>query len=120
MLLLIAIVGPVITIGMVAFAVLFFMRRTHHKRMMPSRTKHDPDTYYAGDELLRVTSAGDSTLRVSICASAEVRERVKQIFPFFRYIGIHAALDDVRLGWWSTLADTTNTIETGHFEGMYW
>lgn len=64
--LLIAIVGPVVIIGMLAFAVLFFMRRTHHKRMMPSRTKHDPDTYYAGDELLRVTSAGDSTLRVSI------------------------------------------------------
>lgn len=64
LLLLVAILGPVITIGMLAFTVLFFMRRTHHKRMMPSRTKHDPDTYYAGDELLRVTSAGDSTLRV--------------------------------------------------------
>lgn len=63
LLLVVAILGPVITIGMLAFTVFFLMRRTHHKRMMPSRTKHNPDTYYAGDELLRVTSAGDSTLR---------------------------------------------------------
>lgn len=72
---------------MLAFTVLFFMRRTHHKRMMPSRTKH-PDTYYAGDELLRVTSAGDSTLRVSrrrkweknmkICYSQNRRKFFKQ------------------------------------------
>lgn len=54
-----------IAIVMIVCAVIYIKRRTGHKRMISSRTKHDPDTYYAGDELLRVTSAGDSTLRVS-------------------------------------------------------
>lgn len=58
--------GAFIAIVMIVSVVLFIRRRTDHKRMMPSRTKHDPDTYYAGDELLRVTSAGDSTLRVCL------------------------------------------------------
>lgn len=39
------------------------MRRTHRKRLLATRNKQDPDTYYASDELLRATSAGDSTLR---------------------------------------------------------
>lgn len=59
-----AVFGALIAIAMVVGVVLYIRRRTDHKRMVPSRTKHDQDTYYAGDELLRVTSAGDSTLRV--------------------------------------------------------
>lgn len=61
-----AMLGAVIAIIMVVCVVVYIRRRTGHKRMVPSRTKHDPDTYFAGDELLRVTSAGDSTLRVSL------------------------------------------------------
>lgn len=57
--------GAIVAVVMVVCVVLYVRRRTDHKRMIPSRTKHDQDTYYAGDELLRVTSAGDSTLRVS-------------------------------------------------------
>lgn len=57
--------GAIIAIIMVVCVVFYVRRRTDHKRMVNSRTKHDQDTYYAGDELLRVTSAGDSTLRVS-------------------------------------------------------
>lgn len=58
-------IAVAIGIMMIICSVVIIRRRTGHKRMVPSRTKHDPDTYYAGDELLRVTSAGDSTLRVS-------------------------------------------------------
>lgn len=30
---------------------------------MATRSKQDPETYYASDDLIRATSAGDSTLR---------------------------------------------------------
>lgn len=62
----IAILVPVIVVIVLAYAVLVLMRRTNEKRLISTRTKHDPDTYYACDELLRATSAGDSTLRVSL------------------------------------------------------
>lgn len=62
-----AMIGAAIVIITLVYFILYIRRRTGHKRMVPSRTKHDPDTYYAGDELLRVTSAGDSTLRVKFC-----------------------------------------------------
>lgn len=42
---------------------LFMMRYRHKKRLIVSRSKQDPETYYASDDLLRATSAGDSTLR---------------------------------------------------------
>lgn len=58
-----AILAPVILLAFLAVIVIFFMRRTHRKRLLASRSKQDPDTYYASDELLRATSAGDSTLR---------------------------------------------------------
>lgn len=64
LLLSIAILGPVLII-VLAIAIIVPMRRTHHKRLLSLRTKQDPESYYAGDELLRATSAGDSTLRVS-------------------------------------------------------
>lgn len=60
-----AMLGAIVALIMITFITIYIRRRTDHKRMVPSRVKHDPDTYYAGDELLRVTSAGDSTLRVS-------------------------------------------------------
>lgn len=59
-----AMLGAITALVMIVFVTIYIRRRTDHKRMVPSRIKHDPDTYYAGDELLRVTSAGDSTLRV--------------------------------------------------------
>lgn len=59
-----AIFGPVLIISALAFVVMFMMRRTHHKRLLATRNKQDPETYYAGDDF-RATSAGDSTLRVN-------------------------------------------------------
>jgi activin receptor type-1 len=59
-----AIFGPVLLFTIVAFITIFFIRRNHRKRLMQSRNKQDPETYYATEDLLRVTSAGDSTLRV--------------------------------------------------------
>lgn len=61
-----AILGPVLALGLLGALVLFLMRRTHRKRLMSARNMADPETYYASDDLLRVTAAGDSTLRVSL------------------------------------------------------
>lgn len=61
-----AIVGPVVMLFVAGAIVWFFMRRSHRKRLMATRSKHDPETYYASDEILRATSAGDSTLRVGL------------------------------------------------------
>lgn len=59
--------GAIAALAMITFVTIYIRRRTDHKRMLPSRIKHAPDTYYAGEEeLLRVTSAGDSTLRVIV------------------------------------------------------
>lgn len=58
-----AMLGAIITIVMVVSVILYVRRRTDHK-LMVQRTQRDPVTYY--DESLRVTSAGDSTLRVSL------------------------------------------------------
>lgn len=58
-----AILGPVLALGLLGALVLFLMRRTHRKRLMSARNMADPETYYASDDL-RVTAAGDSTLRV--------------------------------------------------------
>lgn len=61
----IAILGPVLIV-VIFLAIIVPMRRSHQKRLLSMRNKQDTEAYYAGDELLRVTSAGDSTLKVSI------------------------------------------------------
>ncbi|KAI8119041.1 activin receptor type-1 isoform X1 [Lucilia cuprina] len=58
-----AILGPFVIISILAYIAIYFIRRTHRKRLEYSRAKQDPDSYLVNDELLRVTSAGDSTLR---------------------------------------------------------
>lgn len=58
-----AIFGPGLILCGLAFFIVFLMRRKHHKRLMVSRNRQDPETYYASDDF-RATSAGDSTLRV--------------------------------------------------------
>ncbi|XP_075169450.1 type I BMP receptor saxophone isoform X2 [Haematobia irritans] len=58
-----AILGPFVVISILASIAIYFIRRYHRKRLEYSRTKQDPDAYLVNDELLRVTSAGDSTLR---------------------------------------------------------
>ncbi|XP_021921868.1 activin receptor type-1 isoform X2 [Zootermopsis nevadensis] len=58
-----AILGPVLALGLLGALVLLLMRHTHRKRLMSARNMADPETYYASDDLLRVTAAGDSTLR---------------------------------------------------------
>lgn len=62
--LVLAIVGPAVIL-IIAGAIMwyYFMHRSQRKRLMATRSKHDPETYYASDEILRATSAGDSTLR---------------------------------------------------------
>lgn len=60
-----AILGPFVVISILAYIAIYFIRRTHRKRLEYSRAKQDPDAYLVNDELLRVTSAGDSTLRVN-------------------------------------------------------
>ncbi|XP_034111032.1 activin receptor type-1 isoform X2 [Drosophila albomicans] len=58
-----AILGPFLVITLVGFVAVFFMRRSHRKRLAATRTKQDPESYVVNDGLLRATSAGDSTLR---------------------------------------------------------
>ncbi|XP_049788940.1 activin receptor type-1 [Schistocerca nitens] len=58
-----AILGPVLALGAIGTIVLFLMRRTHRKRLMAARAMADHDPFYASDEVLRATAAGDSTLR---------------------------------------------------------
>lgn len=58
-----AILGPVVFFSIIGVVLFLYMRRSQHKRLTASRSKHDPETYYASDEILRATSAGDSTLR---------------------------------------------------------
>lgn len=59
----VAILGPVLVITLMGFVAVFFMRRSHRKRLAATRIKQDPESYLVNDELLRATSAGDSTLR---------------------------------------------------------
>ncbi|KAH8413613.1 hypothetical protein KR222_002005, partial [Zaprionus bogoriensis] len=58
-----AILGPVLVITLMGAVAVFFMRRSHRKRLAATRIKQDPESYLVNDELLRATSAGDSTLR---------------------------------------------------------
>ncbi|XP_023162619.1 activin receptor type-1 isoform X5 [Drosophila hydei] len=58
-----AILGPFIIITLMGVVAVYFMRRSHRKRLAATRIKQDPESYLVNDELLRATSAGDSTLR---------------------------------------------------------
>ncbi|CAG9765597.1 unnamed protein product [Ceutorhynchus assimilis] len=57
-----AILGPAIVLGSMGLLVLYFLRKIHRNRLC-NETRLDPEQYYATDELLRATAAGDSTLR---------------------------------------------------------
>lgn len=59
----VAILGPVMIITLMGAVAVYFMRRSHRKRLAATRIKQDPESYLVNDELLRATSAGDSTLR---------------------------------------------------------
>ncbi|XP_052862499.1 activin receptor type-1 isoform X1 [Anopheles cruzii] len=58
-----AVLLPFVTVLVLAASFFYCIRRRHQKRMNASRTKYDPETYYTNDDVLRATSAGDSTLR---------------------------------------------------------
>ncbi len=62
-----AIFGPVVILGIVAIIIILIMRHNHKKRLIKARNKQDADNYYTSDDL-RITQAGDSTLRVSFLA----------------------------------------------------
>ncbi|CAH1111286.1 unnamed protein product [Psylliodes chrysocephalus] len=57
-----AILGPLVVFGTIGVIALYFMRRYYRNRLC-NENRADPDTYYASDDLLRATAAGDSTLR---------------------------------------------------------
>ncbi|XP_008467676.1 activin receptor type-1 [Diaphorina citri] len=65
-----AILGPVIVLGMLAAVIVLFMRRNHRKKLLAARAiQSDPDCFLADADLLRATAAGDSTLREYLDAS---------------------------------------------------
>lgn len=57
-----AVLGPVIIVGILCAIVLLILRRVH-KQKLKDQSRQDPEMYYASDDLLRATAAGDSTLR---------------------------------------------------------
>jgi len=68
-----AIIGPVIALGVIGTIVLVFMRRSHKNRLARQnglwnkerQNGTEPEGYYT-DELVHVTAPGDTTLRVSV------------------------------------------------------
>lgn len=57
-----AVLAPIVVLGSLGLLALYFLRRFHRNRLC-SESRLDPDLYYATDDLLRATAAGDSTLR---------------------------------------------------------
>ncbi|KAH1006981.1 activin receptor type-1-like [Dendroctonus ponderosae] len=57
-----AIVGPLGVLAIVGFISLTLLKKWHQNRLL-RETRLNPEQYYATDELLRATAAGDSTLR---------------------------------------------------------
>nr|XP_023027570.1 activin receptor type-1 [Leptinotarsa decemlineata] len=57
-----AILGPLAVFGAIGVIALYFLRRYYRNRLCNDH-RMDPDTYFASDDLLRATAAGDSTLR---------------------------------------------------------
>lgn len=60
--LVLAVVVPGVVLAAAVTITLVVLRRIH-KRRLREQNKQDLDTYYATDDLLRATAAGDSTLR---------------------------------------------------------
>ncbi|XP_055701112.1 activin receptor type-1 isoform X2 [Phlebotomus papatasi] len=59
-------IGTIAVVALLLVAgtgIYFWLRQSRHKRLLVSRNKADPETYYASDDILRATTAGDSTLR---------------------------------------------------------
>lgn len=60
-----AILGPVVVLGILGSVIILLMRQRHRKRLLAARSMHsDPDAYCGSDDMLRATAAGDTTLRV--------------------------------------------------------
>ncbi|KAK9880516.1 hypothetical protein WA026_011755 [Henosepilachna vigintioctopunctata] len=57
-----AVVIPLLILGICIIIALYLMKK-RHKRRLCNESRYDPDAYYASDDLLRATAAGDSTLR---------------------------------------------------------
>ncbi|XP_017781722.1 PREDICTED: activin receptor type-1 [Nicrophorus vespilloides] len=53
---------PILVLSFLGFITLMFLRKVHRHRLR-NQSNHDAETYYATDDLLRATAAGDSTLR---------------------------------------------------------
>lgn len=60
-----AILGPIVVLAVLGSVVILVLRNRHHKRLLAIRSLHtDPDGFCSSDDILRVTAAGDTTLRV--------------------------------------------------------
>ena len=57
-----AVLVLVIVLSLLVTIVIFLMKK-QHKRRRRTQSRYDPDTYYASDDMLRATAAGDSTLQ---------------------------------------------------------
>lgn len=57
-----AVLLPIVILIMCIMIVLYLMKQKH-KRRLCNESRYDPESYYASDDLLRATAAGDSTLR---------------------------------------------------------
>uniref|UniRef100_A0A8D8UFU5 Serine/threonine-protein kinase receptor n=1 Tax=Cacopsylla melanoneura TaxID=428564 RepID=A0A8D8UFU5_9HEMI len=65
-----AILGPVLVLGMLAAVIVLLMRRSHRNKLLAARAiQSDADCFLADADLLRATAAGDSTLREYLDAS---------------------------------------------------
>lgn len=60
--LVLAVIIPAVVLAIAVTITLIILRRIH-KRRLREQSKLDLDTYFASDDLLRATAAGDSTLR---------------------------------------------------------
>lgn len=95
-----AILCPMIVLGLLSAVILYLMRRNHRKRL--ARSTIDPETYYTDE--LHATAAGDSTLRVSHMSCHEhvgnklfssmclTTEDVNQISQCISHLPIHVIL----------------------------
>lgn len=90
------------------------MRRNHQKRLLATRSKQDPDTYYGTDDF-RATSAGDSTLRVSERCKSSLFLLTCSMNP----AGSISTFCDIRIGRWIAAVDPENVIEASVIGRMH-
>ena len=77
-----SIICPVLILVILVLIVILFMRHLN-KHRMPAITVHEVDPFFNLHDGLRVTPAGDSTLRVSVNVNSDIFCRQMKIFEHF-------------------------------------